>query len=122
MVLGFLKTQISMLFVLGGLAMTWQETGAIIRLIAAAPIVLIVAGKFFTSADSYRLGLTFGSIGNQNDYAAHLLMVLPFTLYIALRRKTNLVIRLIALATVVYGLRQVLATASRGALIALGDE
>ena len=119
-VYGFLKTQISILFVLGGLAMTWSECYSFIRVLAATPLVVLFAGKFFAADDTYRLGLTWSSIGNQNDYAAHLLLVLPFTLYVGLRSGTPIVIRLAALGVVAYGLRQILATASRGALIALG--
>ena len=119
-VYGFLRTQISILFVLGGLAMTWKEYLGIVNVIAAAPLVVLIAGRFFASEGTYRLGIEWSSIGNQNDYAAHLLLVLPFTLYVALRRGTHIVLRILALGTVAYGVRQVLATASRGALIALG--
>jgi len=60
-----------------------------------------------------------GTIGNSNDLAAHLLLVLPFLLFVALDRKRSPVIRIAVVLGIVYGLWIILETASRGALLAL---
>jgi O-antigen ligase len=65
-----------------------------------------------------RLGLQFGTVANPNDYAGHLLLVLPFVLWIALSSKT-LAIRLGALLIVAVGTVKILQSGSRGAAIGL---
>jgi O-antigen ligase len=65
-----------------------------------------------------RLGLEFGSISNPNDFACHLLLTLPFLLWVA-RGTRSIVVRTLALAGVGLGVFTILRTGSRGALIAL---
>jgi O-antigen ligase len=60
-----------------------------------------------------------GTIGNSNDLAAHLLLVVPFLLFIALKPRTGLLFRFLAAVAGVFGLFEVLRASSRGALIAL---
>jgi O-antigen ligase len=67
-----------------------------------------------------RISLTAsGTIGNSNDLAAHLFLVLPFLLFVAIDRKRSLFIRIPVLLGLAYGLRVILGTASRGAFVAL---
>ena len=61
-----------------------------------------------------------GTIGNSNDLAAHLIIVLPFILFIAMDRKRNPVLRFAMIPLIGYGITVILGTASRGGLVAMG--
>ena len=62
--------------------------------------------------------MEFGTVANANDFAGHLLLVLPFVLWVALSCK-SLTLRAAALGGLSYGVYVVLASGSRGALVAL---
>jgi O-antigen ligase len=118
---GFLKAQVGILFVTGGLFMTWKECRLVMYAIAAASILSLFTGHVFIDAGNSgdRLSLVFGSMSNANDYAAHLLLVLPFLMYVAFGTRRNWLTRGVVLGVVAIGLRQMLSTGSRGALVGL---
>ena len=60
-----------------------------------------------------------GVISNSNDLAAHLVLVLPFVLYFALKAGQNNFLRLILFGAIFYGLRVILRTSSRGAFLGM---
>jgi O-antigen ligase len=62
--------------------------------------------------------LPFGALANSNDYAAHLLMLLPSVLWLALITK-SFKLRVVILAVLGYGILAVLSSGSRGALISV---
>lgn len=102
------------------LAINWQDCRKIIYVIAAAAVFDLGAAYFFLKPGGDRLALQLsGTIGNPNDLAAHLLLVLPFLLFVGLRPRTWFLLRCAVFAGVAFGLFQILHTASRGALIAL---
>ncbi len=119
-VLGFLKVEFPMLFVLGGLAVTWRECRRILHVIAFGAMVCLASGWLMRkeTGNSTRLSLELGTMGNANDFAAHLLIVLPFLLWVALTSKVTL-LRILALAGVGTGYYMVLMSGSRGASLAL---
>lgn len=111
--------ELIVMFVIGGLARTWRDCRVVMSTIAAAAAVSLLSAKFFGQVEGAgRLSLDFGTVANANDFAGHLLLVLPFLLWIVLSSKAR-PLRVIALCGLAYGLFVVLATASRGALIAL---
>ena len=120
-VIGYLRTDLCMLLVTAGLAKTWSDCKRIMAVIAAAALFNLGTAHFFiqtTSSD--RLALSWGgTIANSNDLAAHLLLVLPFLLFFAIKPATSSLIRLIALLGIAIGIYQVLHTGSRGGLVAL---
>lgn len=118
-VLGFLKAQIGLLFVMGGLAMTWSECRKVIYAIAFAAVVSLFTGQVFLNIGGEDRLTGFGTMGNSNDYAALMLLLLPFLLFVALRPKQNLALRVLAVLAATYGLYLILATGSRGAIVAL---
>jgi O-antigen ligase len=118
-VLGYLKQNGLLLLATAGVAQTWADCKKIMYAVALAGIFNLATAYFFQSNDG-RLGLSvIGTIGNANDFAAHLLSVLPFLLFIALRPNTTLALRLLSAAAAAYGTLDILRTASRGAMIAL---
>lgn len=121
-VIGYFRSELVMLFVVGALARTWRDCKLLMHVMAAAAMVSLAVSRIFasTTADD-RLSLEFGAVANANDFAGHLLLILPFLLWIALS-STSRILRLIALLGVCYGAYVVLASGSRGALIALAAE
>lgn len=117
-VLSYLRTVFPLLLVVGGLAMTWRECRLMIATMGAAALINVICGRIFMSQGDARLELTFaGSIGNSNDFAAHLLFALPMLLIVVVGPNRKIFLRLGALLAVAYGGYLIVATASRGALV-----
>src|ERR1700722_15268872 len=111
-----------MLIVIGGMATSWKHIRAIFYTLAAACILDLVVARFYASTtDQGRLSLdASGTIGNSNDLAAHIILLLPFILYIAMDSKRNALVRAMMLLPIAYGILLILETASRGGMVALG--
>jgi O-antigen ligase len=119
LVTDYWRTDIVLLVAIGGLVRNWKECRMLFGTLALSCVFnLIIIHVFGQVDDQGRLNLQFGAIANSNDYAAHLIMLLPSTLWVAFVAK-RLVIRLAALAAFGYGIYLILESASRGALIAL---
>jgi O-antigen ligase len=104
---------------IAGLVYTWRECKLLLTAIALATFVSLMAARIFLSGGyGDRIGLDFGTIGNPNDYAGHLILVLPFLLWILLTKR-SIAWRLSAFAGIGYGLYVIVGSASRGAMIAL---
>jgi len=107
------------LILVGGMALNWNEVRAIFRTIAAAAVVNLASTRLFENAVNGRVSLqASGSIGNSNDLAAQLLLVLPFLLFFMVGPGRSIVLRIAVLGLSIYGLWIILGTASRGALVA----
>lgn len=108
------------LFLAGGLAITWKDVRAVFYTFAAAAAVNLASARLFTTDVNGRIEFqASGTIGNSNDLAAHLLLVLPFVLYVIMGRGKPTIVKIAGLGLIAYGLWVILGTASRGALIAL---
>ncbi len=119
-VLEYGRTVLPLLLIAGGLAVRWGEIRAVFYTIAAAALVNLLTSRYFMDATNGRISLTAsGTIGNSNDLAAHLVLVLPFLLFVTMDSKRSLFIRIPLLLAIADGLRIILGTASRGALIAV---
>ena len=116
----FVRSELLMLFAIAGLAVTWRECKSIMYVISSAAVVNLVSARLFAAESTQqRLSLELSSIGNANDFAAHLLLVLPFLLWTALNSRSGF-LRLGAMLGVVCGLYLILRTGSRGAVVGLG--
>jgi len=115
---GYWRTALIMLFVIAGMLLRWSDVKKTMNVIAAAAIVNLVFARIFRTVSVERFGMSFGTIGDPNAYAAHLLLVVPFLFWVVLSGK--LWQRVVALPCLGCGLYLILATASRGALVALG--
>jgi hypothetical protein len=120
-VIDYLRTDLPMLFIVAGLALTWKECQSLISAVALGSIVDLLTARFIQGADDYggRLGLQAGTVANPNDFAGHLILALSFLLCIGLSSKSVLK-RAIALIGVGVGMVMILKTASRGAEVGLG--
>jgi O-antigen ligase len=120
MLFDYVRTDLVFMVIAGGLAVQWGEIRALFYTIAAASLVNLVTAQLFMDTANGRISVSAsGTIGNSNDLSAHLLLVLPFLLFVTMDRKRTLLIRIPLLLGIAYGLRIILGTASRGALLAL---
>jgi O-antigen ligase len=117
----YLRTDLPMLFVAAGLILTWKECKKVAVAIALSSIVNMVTIETFQKIAAGRIEVKFGVVGNANDFAGHLILVLPFLLWMASSSKV-FVWRIAALGLVGYGLILILKTGSRGAAVALAAQ
>ncbi len=116
----FFKSEFPMLFLVAGLPMDWRECRKMFGAIALAAATNLAMGRYFVDPAGARMSLNFGSIANSNDFAAHLVLVLPFLLLVVLEgRGRLLVLRLGSLLPIAYGVYMIVSTGSRGGLVAL---
>ena len=116
--LHFIGINLILLFVIAGLVVSWRECRLLMRFLALATMVNLLSSRIFSSEAGGRLDLEFGTVSNANDFAAHLLLVLPFLLLVVYRAK-SIVVRSGALLAICYGCVVIARTASRGALIGM---
>lgn len=118
--MGFARTNLVLLFVIAGLTVSWRQCRLLVQSIAVAAVVNLASSRIFGSVEAgdQRLGLDFGMVANANDFAAHLLMTLPFLLLVVYSSK-SLVLRAAAILGVGFGILTVLKSGSRGSLVAL---
>ena len=88
--------------------------------IALACGVNVLSGKFFLvnpDSDS-RFTLELGTIGNANDFTAHLLYVLPIVMWVLFTSERKWIRRILCVGILGSGIYFCAATGSRGGLIA----
>ncbi|HKE28871.1 MAG TPA: O-antigen ligase family protein [Bryobacteraceae bacterium] len=118
-VFGYWKGDLPMMFVVGGLAVSWKECRLLMKTIGLASLVNLMSTRAFAQSDTGRLAWDFhGSISNANDLAAHLLLVLSFLLFVVHTSK-SLVQRVVLFLIWGYGMIIVIRTGSRGGLLAI---
>ena len=119
-VIGYARNDVIFLVLIGGVALNWNEARAIFRTVAAAALVNLAAARLLAHSGNGRLSLeASGTIGNSNDLAAQMLLVLPFLLFFMIGRGRSIVVRIAILGLLMYGLWIILGTASRGGVVAL---
>jgi O-antigen ligase len=122
--MAYFRTDLPMLFFLAGLPMTWKECRMVLYTIGFAGLVNVGSGVMYRGEwGQERVGLDFSTLANPNDYAGHLLLVMPLILFMVIRRPGNAVtgniLRIVGVGAIGYGVYLTVATASRGALIGL---
>ena len=109
-----------LLFIAGGLCANWKDIRAVFYVLGVSGLINVLSARLFMKEQSGRIGFeASGTIGNENDLASHLLLVLPFILFIAMDRRRNPFLRSILLLPMGYAVYVILGTGSRGALVAM---
>ncbi len=123
---GFVKSyaliSFPLLFVVGGLTITWSNVRATFATIGAAGVFFVGTATMLARNDAEgRLTMTDTTltIGNSNDLASHLILVLPFILFLGLNKRIPAVLRFLLLLPAAYAIKIILGTASRGAVVAM---
>jgi O-antigen ligase len=118
-VIGYYRTELVLLFAIGGLITTWRECRLLMYTISAATVVNVICILLFRQLDENgRTSLAFGTVANSNDYSGHLIYVLPFLLWVILVTKSNF-LRFAGFGFLFLALFEILAAGSRGAMIGL---
>lgn len=120
LLLGYLRGDLTLLFIVGGLALTWRECKVMMSAAALGTAAAVLCARIFTreSSAGYRTGLEFGTVNDPNDFAAHLLFALPFLLWVVFTSRST-VLRAAAMVGIGVGLYSILGSASRGGLLGL---
>ncbi len=122
LVFGYLRNELLVLFLIAGLVITWRECWRLLGMISIACIVVMLLGQFFTAetmGNEDRLAIATGlTMGNANDYAALLTLLLPFLGLVLITPGRTIVLRCLALCGLLFGFYMMLSTGSRGGLIA----
>lgn len=118
---GYAEFSLPLLFVVGGLALNFREVRSAFYAIGAGGLIVIFAARFLATEDNGRIDMASasGTVGNSNDLASHLILVLPFLLFIAMDRRRAAVIRYSMIVPAAYAFLVIFGTASRGGLIAV---
>ena len=121
LVKAYMLFSLPLMFTVGGLAVTWRDVRATFITIGAAAVFFCGAASFFAKNENGRADMESASttIGNSNDLASQLLLVIPFLVFIAMDRRRSALIRWSMIVPVSYALMVILRTQSRGALVAL---
>jgi len=112
------ETEFSMLFLVAGLLISLQEVNRFLSMLAFAGAFVILASFYYGTSDFGRFGFSFGTLQNANDFATHLLLVIPFLVLVVLNSSSSF-LRFVAGAFAIVGAFLVLKSGSRGALLAL---
>jgi O-antigen ligase len=114
------RAEVLILFVIAGLVMTWREVKRLMSVLAWAAVVDVIAGRVFSNQIAGRFEMTGTTMSNSNDFAAQLILVLPFLLLVVVSQSQLMFLRIAAAGIFAYGIYLILLTGSRGALIAIG--
>ena len=114
----FLFNVLPMLIAVAALVSTLKDCFHIMYAVACGAFVNLLSSNLFRPDDlTGRLSLQLGSIGNSNDFAAHLLYVLPFLMFLAWVSNFK-ILKAACFLGIVFGLYLIENTGSRGALLA----
>ncbi len=114
--LSYLRNDFALLIIISGLVMTVKECLQVAYAVALGGLMNVLVGRLlFHSVENGRLFIDFGSIANSNDFAAHLLLVLPFVLFAVLTKSKP--VKAVGILVLLAGAYLGATTASRGGLI-----
>jgi hypothetical protein len=115
----YLRTDFLMIFLIAGLTVGWKECRTLIFSMAMGCLATELWIRLFRTIDwQGRTSLAFSTVSNSNDYAAHLILIIPLLLWTAMSAR-NFLFRAVALLGVAYGYYLIIASASRGGFLAL---
>lgn len=115
----YIRTDLITLFLVAGLVLTWDECWRFLKMMAWSGVFVTALGFIFpgTVGNGPRLDLAIEtSMNNPNDYAALLILLVPFLL-LPLRTQHGIVRKVACLTGLTAGLFMVLSTGSRGAFV-----
>jgi len=113
------QTEFPMFLMIAGTVLTLRQFRTVATTIAFAGMVQIIAAQLYGTSQSSRFAMEFGTLSNPNDLALHLLVTLPFILWMATDRKRLLLVRFLAILFALIGAFFVLRTGSRGGFLAM---
>lgn len=120
-VLPYLKTTLPLVFLIPAVAYTADDLKKVVNTIGVAGMVTILIG--FASSDFKSGRMALGSpgsdIADSNDYAAHMILVLPAIAYLFFAPKRSIIFKAFGALVICGAMYQILSTGSRGGLVGL---
>ena len=114
----FLKSSFILLLVLPAFSRRPGALESAVKTLFLAGVASVVTAHYFGQDMAGRLGLDFGIMANPNDFAAHLVFMLPI-FFIPFALKMSYLTRLVGVGAALGALQLIVATGSRGALVAV---
>jgi O-antigen ligase len=116
----YFQSDFPMLFMIAGLTLSWRDLTRVFYSLALAGVVNELTAKYFSREIGGRLQLTaVVTAGNANDYAAHMLLILPIFIYLLFSPGSAKLLRFISFFAIPACLFFSLRTGSRGGFIAM---
>jgi O-antigen ligase len=112
------ETEFSMLFLIAGMLITRREVDWFLSMLAVAAAFLVLSSFYYGTQNNGRFSFSFGTLQNPNDFATHLLLLIPFLLLVVLNSSSSL-FRFSAGAFMLLDAYLVLKSGSRGAMLVL---
>jgi hypothetical protein len=122
LLLSYLKTVLPMVVVVPAVVSNKRNAIRVIDVIGLACIATVLMGALNNDFKSGRMSIdaTGSDIQDPNDYAAHLILMLPAMAYLTMRPGRALVFKCIGFGVLGLALLQILSTGSRGGFVSLG--
>lgn len=117
----YLRTTLPFVLLIPAVAFTSDEIRKVLNTIGIAGSTTILLGLLSSDFKSGRmtLGSAGSSIQDSNDYAAHMILLLPAIAYLFFGPKRGVIFKVLGLPFLALGLYQIFSTGSRGGLIGL---
>ncbi|MBV8552212.1 MAG: O-antigen ligase family protein [Acidobacteriaceae bacterium] len=116
----YLKTILPILLIIPAVVYTREDLNKFLTVIGFAGIANAMLGFISSDFKAGRMNLeAAGSIGDPNDYAAHLIFLLPAIAYLCFGLRKSAVYKILGVGAIAAALYQILSTGSRGGLVGL---
>jgi O-antigen ligase len=116
---GYFQTMFPLFLIIGGTVASLRDLRWTMMIIGLSGIVVDFSGTYLVREGNGDRLASMGSIGNANDFATHLLFVLPIMWFVFGCKQIPAVIRYLMLPATIYSLFLVVRTSSRGAFVGL---
>ncbi|HEY7304980.1 MAG TPA: O-antigen ligase family protein [Bryobacteraceae bacterium] len=117
----YLRTTLPFVLLIPAVSFTSAEIRKVLNTIGLAGVVTALLGLVSSDFKSGRMA--FGSAGStiqdSNDYAAHMILLLPAIAYLFFGTKRSILFKLAGVPFLALGLYQIFSTGSRGGLVGL---
>lgn len=117
----YLRTTLPFVLLIPAVALTREDIRKVLSTIGLAGSATILLGLVSSDFKSGRmeLGSAGSSIQDSNDYAAHMIMLLPAIAYFFFGPKRGVLFKALGVVFLLLGLYQIFSTGSRGGLVGL---
>jgi len=118
--INYVKNILPVVLIIPAVVHTRQDVRKLLAVIGLAGIANAALGFISSDFKEGRMGLeAAGSIADPNDYAAHLIFLIPAIVYLTFGLRRSIFYRILGIGAVGAALYQILSTGSRGGFVSL---
>lgn len=119
--LPYLRTTLPLLLLIPAVAYTAQDIEKVLNTIGLGGATAIAVGVFSDDFRTGRLQLDSvgGTIQNANDFATHIILVLPAIAYLTMRKGGSMIFKAAGIGIMAVAAYELLATGSRGGFVSI---